>query len=260
MTVRAIVVDDEPLVRRGIVSRLAKFPGVDVVAQCGNGRDALNALRAHRPELLFLDVQMPGLDGFDVVASLGEGECPHVIFVTAHDTHAVRAFAVHALDYLLKPIDDVRFAEAVRRAIEAIARDREGDVGRRVAAVVGEMLNIPGDRAPRALANCFVVRSRGKVSFVRHADVDWIEADGDYVRLHGGAQTWLVRETMAAVDRRLRGRRFLRIHRSVIVNVDRIRELRSLDNGDYRVFLNDATELRMSRTHRDAVTLLTRGA
>lgn len=257
MTIHAIVVDDEPLGRRGVLSRLAKFPDVEVVAQCANGRQAIEALRRHQPDLLFLDVQMPGLDGFDVVASLGESECPYVIFVTAHDRHAVRAFEVQALDYLLKPIDDARFDATLRRATEAIARKRESDIGRRVAAVVGEMLAHPSGQPPRALANCFVVRSKGKASFIRHADIDWIEAEGDYVRLHAGPQSWLVRDTMASVGRQLGGRRFVRIHRSAIVNVDRIRELESFENGDYRVRLKDATELRLSRTYRGAVSRLT---
>jgi two-component system, LytTR family, response regulator len=258
MALRAIVVDDEPLGRRGVVSRLQKTEGVEVVAQCGTGRQAIEAVRRFHPDLLFLDVQMPGLDGFDVIAALPEEERPHIVFVTAHDRHAVRAFQVHALDYLVKPIEDERFEEALRRAIQAIQRERDGDLGRRVAAVVEEIAGARPGRAPRGLANCYPVRSKGKVTFVRHADIDWIEADGDYVRLHAGAKSWMLRETMSAVERRLGPRRFLRIHRSTIVNVDRIRELRSFENGDYAVLLHDATELRLSRTYRDAVERLAR--
>jgi len=258
MTLRAVVVDDEPLGRRGVVSRLEKAGGVEVVAQCANGRQAIEAVRRHRPDLLFLDVQMPGLDGFGVVAALEENERPHIVFVTAYDRHAVRAFEVHALDYLLKPIEDERFEEALRRAVRSIEREREGDIGRRVSAVVAEMRGAPPERKPHALANCFVVRDRGKVVFVRHAEIDWIEAAGDYVRLHAGPRSWLVRETMAAVERRLGPRRFLRIHRSTIVNVDRIREMRAFDNGDGAVTLQEGTELRLSRTYRDAFGRRTR--
>jgi len=253
-SLRAVVVDDEPLGRRGVVSRLEKSDAVEVVAQCGSGRQAIEAVRRLRPDLLFLDVQMPGLDGFDVVAELAESERPHVVFVTAYDRHAVRAFQVHALDYLLKPIDDERFEETLRRAIRAIDRERESDLGRRVSAVVTEMRGERPERSPRALANCYAVREKGKVVFVRHADIDWIEAAGDYVRLHAGPRAWLVRETLGAVERRLGSRRFLRIHRSTIVNVDRVRELRSFDNGDGAVLLNDSPELRLSRTYRDALT------
>ncbi len=256
MPLRAIVVDDEPLGRLGIVSRLEKSEAVEVVAECGSARQAIEAVRRFRPDLLFLDVQMPGLDGFAVVGAIPEEERPHIVFVTAHDRHAVRAFQVHALDYLVKPIDDERFEEALRRAIRAIERERESDVGRRVAAVVEEMGGTRSQRPPRALSNCYAVRSKGKVTFVRHADIDWVEADGDYVRLHAGPRSWMLRETMASVERRLGQRRFLRIHRSTIVNVDRIRELRSFENGDYAVLLHDATELRLSRTYREAVARL----
>jgi two-component system LytT family response regulator len=258
MALRAIVVDDEPLGRRGIVSRLQKSGMVEVVAQCANGRQAIEAVRRLKPDLLFLDVQMPGLDGFAVVAALPEQGRPHVVFVTAYDRHAVRAFRVQALDYLVKPIDDQRFEETLARAIRTIEKERESDIGRRVAAVVGQMQGGLPERPSRPLSNCYVVREKGKLVFVRHADIDWVGAEGDYVRLHAGERSWLVRETMSSVEKRLGERRFLRIHRSTIVNVDRIREMRSLDNGDGCVRLADATELRLSRTYRDALTRRTR--
>jgi two-component system LytT family response regulator len=253
MTYRAIVVDDEALGRRGIVSRLGRWPAVQVVAQCRNGREAVDAVRELRPDLLFLDVQMPGSDGFDVVASLPEQARPHVIFVTACDRHALRAFEVHALDYLLKPIDDERFDETLGRAIETLERERDSDLGRRVAAVVGELRAQPPRKRAAAFSDCEIVRDRGKVTFLRHSEIDWIEAAGDYLRLHAGGRSWLVRGTMSSAERRLAGRRFLRIHRSTMVNTDRIRELRALDNGDSVVLLRDGSELRLSRTYRDAI-------
>jgi two-component system LytT family response regulator len=235
----AIVVDDEPLGRRGIVSRLARSDRVRVVAECADGREAVEAVRRFKPDILFLDVQMPGLDGFGVVDALAPEARPHVVFVTAHDRHAVEAFRVRALDYLVKPIDDVRFAEALGRAIEAAA-----------ARPAAPPRDAPGRRF-------FRVRTKGRVALLPHAEVDWIGAEGDYLCLHAGGREFLVRETMAAAERRLDGG-FLRIHRSAIVNVDRVRELASCENGDFRVRLADGTELRLSRTRREAVQRLTR--
>lgn len=260
MALRAVVVDDEPLGRRGIVSRLSQSDSVQVVAECSNGREAIEAVRRLRPDLLFLDVKMPGIDGFGVLRALAPEECPYVIFVTAHDRHALRAFEVHALDYLVKPIDDQRFEEALRRAVETIRRDRDGDLGRRVRAAVGEVTKESADAAAQVLADRFPVRDRGKVIFVRHTEIDWIGAEGDYVRLHAGAKTWLVRETLTSVERRLTPHRFLRIHRSTVVNADRILEVRLLDSGDATVLLKGGTELRMSRGYRDTVERMTGGA
>ncbi|MDQ2869436.1 MAG: LytTR family DNA-binding domain-containing protein [Acidobacteriota bacterium] len=260
MTLRAVVADDEALGRRGIVSRLAKADAVDVVAQCSNGREAIEAVRELKPDLLFLDVQMPGIDGFEVVRGLPADGRPHVIFVTAWDKHAVRAFQVEALDYLVKPIDDERFAEALERARQAIAQRRDSEIGRRVVAAVRES-GSPSEekRVPSgALPGCFVVRDRGRVSFVRHADVDWIEGAGDYVRLHAADREWLLRDTLGAVEKRLDPRKFLRIHRSTIVRLDRIRELRPFENGDASVHLIDGRELRASRSYRGALARLIR--
>lgn len=235
----AIVADDEPLGRRGIVSRLAKSDRVRVVAECADGREAVAAVRRWKPEILFLDVRMPGLDGFGVVEALPAGKRPHVVFVTAYDRHAVEAFRVRALDYLVKPIDDARFAEALGRAVEASADPARGSAA-----------------APEAPERCFRIRNRGRLTFLRHAEVDWIEAEGDYLCLHAGGRELLVRETMAEAERRLGGR-FLRIHRSAIVNADRVRELVSRENGDFRVFLENGKELRLSRTRRAAIARLT---
>lgn len=257
MAHRAVVVDDEALGRRGVVSRLEKSGRVEIVAECANGRDAIRAIRRHRPDLAFLDVQMPGLSGLEVVEALAEGERPHIVFVTAFDRYAIRAFELHALDYLLKPIDDDRFAETLTRALRTIEREREGDLGRRVASVVGEMLSRETGKRTPPPTDRYVVRAGGKMVFVRHAEIDRVEAEGDYVRVHAGPKSWLVRETLAAAEKALGSRRFLRIHRSSIVNIDRITELASLENGDYAVRLRDGTELRLSRTYREALDRLT---
>lgn len=262
MSLSAVVADDEALGRRGIIARLARVQEFEVVAECRSGRETIDAVRRHRPDLLFLDVQMPGIDGFQVMDALTEAERPYVIFVTAYDRHAVRAFEVQALDYIVKPIDDERFGEALRRASEAIMRKRESELGRRVASVVaaaGDVSNASDRREAREgpLGASFAVRDRGRVTFVRHAEVDWIESAGDYVRLHSGQNSWLMRETLSSVARRLPEKKFLRIHRRAIVHVDRIRELRAFDSGDYAVFLRDGTELRLSRTFQGAVARLT---
>ncbi len=257
MPLSAVVVDDEPLGRRGIVLRLQRSNAVEVVGECASGREAIEAVRRLRPDLLFLDVQMPGQDGFEVLEALTEEEQPHVVFVTAHDRHAVRAFRVHALDFVLKPIDDDQFEDTLRRAVRQVERDRESDLGRRVADAVAELRGGAEAPARRPAASTWPVRSRGKVTFVRLSDIDWVEAEGDYVRIHAGGRSHLVRETMASAERRLPGRRFVRIHRSTIVNAERVRELDSLENGDWTVRLHSGDTLRLSRTRREAIDRLT---
>ena len=237
----AVVADDEPLGRRGIVARLARSDRVRVVAECADGRETVEAVTRLSPDILFLDVRMPDLDGFGVVAALPKETRPHIVFVTAHDRHAVEAFRVRAVDYLVKPVDDERFAEALERAVEAAGRASGGPT-----PAASSVYSAPA----------FPVRARGRVTRVPHAEVDWIEAQGDYACLHAGARDFLVRETMASLERQLEDR-FLRIHRSAIVNVERVRELRSCENGDFRVILKGGAELRLSRTHREAVARLT---
>jgi two-component system LytT family response regulator len=231
----AVVADDEPLGRRGITARLARSPRVRVVAECGDGRTAVASVMRLAPDILFLDVRMPDLDGFEVVDALPKTKRPQIVFVTAYDSHAVEAFRVRALDYLVKPIDDERFAEALARAVEAADRPAR-----------------PAQPPPTA----FPVRARGRVTLVPSDEIDWIEAQGDYACLHAGGREHLLRETMSALESRLDGR-FLRIHRSAIVNTRRVRELRSLENGDFRVTLEGGAELRLSRTHREAAARLT---
>jgi two-component system LytT family response regulator len=239
MILRALVVDDEPLGRRGVTSRLARRPDVEIVAECASGRAAVDAVRKHAPDLLFLDVQMPGMDGFAVLESLPERERPYTIFVTAHETHAVKAFEVDALDYLLKPIDDARFDEAVSRASRAIGRSKQSQS----ATAGGGRLSI---------------RCGSRVVFLHPAEVEWISSEGDYVRVHAGPGSWLVRATITSFATALRERGFLRIHRSAIVNADHIREVLPLDNGDCSLTLRSGGKLRMSRTYRDALSQLIR--
>jgi two-component system LytT family response regulator len=243
--IRALIVDDEPLARRGIRVRLERASDVEIVGECANGPEAVAAIRDRSPDLVFLDVQMPGLDGFGVVEQVGVDRMPPVVFVTAYDAHALKAFDVHALDYLLKPIDDDRFDVAVdrarRRVYERAATGR-ATAGRQLTAALAEL------RDRRIL-----IKDRGRVVIVNEADVDWIEAEGDYVRVHTGGRGHLLRETMSAMADRLDPTRFARIHRSTIVNVSRIRELRPHPNREYTVVLRDGTQLKLSRGYRDAL-------
>jgi two-component system LytT family response regulator len=239
--IRALVVDDEPLARRGVRVRLERAGGVEVVGECASGSEAVTAIGELSPDLVFLDVQMPGLDGFGVVEEIGAERMPPVVFVTAYDAHALKAFDVHALDYLLKPIDDERFDLAVERARRRITE--RAAMGRQLAAVLAEV------RDRRIL-----IKDRGRVVIVNEADVDWVEAEGDYVRVHTGGRGHLLRETMSAMAERLDPARFARIHRSTIVNVSRIRELKPHPNREYTVVLRDGTQLKLSRGYRDALT------
>lgn len=250
---RVVIVDDEELARRGIRARLQRSRDVEIVAECGNGREAIAAIRSTSPDLAFLDIQMPGKTGFDVIEAIGYESFPHVIFVTAHDQYAIRAFEVSALDYLLKPIDDERFDIALRRARESLARRHDSDLARRLAAVVGEMAAGGNNKPATPRSDRMVIRSGGRVLFVKTSEVDWIEAAGDYVTLHVEKKSLLMRETITELEKKLAPDGFARIHRSTIVNLERIVEMRALDNGEYRVLLRDATELKLSRNYRDAL-------
>jgi two-component system LytT family response regulator len=259
--IRAIIVDDEPLARRGIRARLERAGGYNVVAECGSGREAVDAIRQHSPNVVFLDVQMPGVDGFGVIEQIGADRMPVVIFVTAYDTHALRAFDAHAFDYLLKPIDDERFAVTLDRARRRVVEREESEVARRLAALMHDLrpaLDAAEATQRRADApessatpNRIAIRDRDRVLFVDVADIDWVGADGDYVRIHANGKSHLVRDTMAAMQQRLDPATFVRIHRSSIVNVSRIKELRPYSSREYAVILRDGTRLRLSRRYRD---------
>jgi two-component system, LytTR family, response regulator len=257
VTLRVIIVDDEELARRGIRTRLGRSRDVEIVGECSNGRQAIDAIRHSTPDLVFLDVQMPGKSGFDVIEAIGSKQFPYVIFVTAHDRYAIRAFEVNALDYLLKPIDDERFDLAFQRARDSLARDRDRDLGRRLASVLTE---IGAQDGPERKMDRIVVRSAGRVVFVKTSDIDWIEAAGDYVTLHVGKKSWLLRATISEMETSLQAKGFTRIHRSAIVNTERITEMRALDNGDYRVLLRDGAELKLSRNYRERLQHLVGGS
>ncbi|HKA87894.1 MAG TPA: LytTR family DNA-binding domain-containing protein [Haliangiales bacterium] len=235
MTIRAFIVDDEPLARRRLRELCAREPDVEVVGEAGDGAAAVAAIRATRPDLLFLDVHIPELDGFGVLARL-PGAVPAIVFVTAYDEYALRAFEVAALDYLLKPFDGARFQAMLRRARAALGSD-EGRA--RLEAILGAL------GRPRLLA----VKDDGRVQLVRADEIDWIEAADNYVCVHAGRDTHILRATLTAVEGRLDPSRFARIHRSTVVALDRIRELRPATRNEVVAVLRDGTRLPVSRTY-----------
>lgn len=246
---RAIIVDDEPLARDCIRIALEAATDVELVAECPDGASAVTAIRAHDPDLLFLDVQMPGMSGFDVLEEVGPGAVPAVIFVTAYDEHAIRAFDVHAMDYVLKPFDDARFHEALDHARAQLDTERRGALARRLEALLADRAG--GGEGGDGYATRLMVRLRDRIHFVPVADVDWFEGAGNHVRLHVGQQSHLIRTTLSGLLERLDPRRFVRIHRSTIVNLDRIKEVQPWVSGDYVAILRDGTQLKVSRGCRD---------
>jgi two-component system LytT family response regulator len=244
---RVLLVDDEPLVRQGIRDFLEAEPDVSIVGECGNGVDALEAVARDPVDLVFLDVQMPELDGLGVAAELAEQNGPAVVFVTAYSEHAVRAFEVNAVDYVLKPFDRERFSAALARVRARRSEGEQEELSRRLRAVLAELQRAQG--YPQRL----LVRSEGRIRLVPVGDIDWIEAADNYARLHVGPERHLIRETMGSLEARLDPARFARVHRSAIVNLARIRELQPTFNGEYAVFLHSGVKLTLSRGYRDAL-------
>ena len=224
--------DDEPLARRNLTVLLRRDPEVAMVDECGSGAEAIVEIRRGRPDLVFLDVQMPECDGFDVLELLGGDQPPVIVFVTAHDDYALRAFDAGALDYLLKPFTDARFQRALERAKQRLVQHREG--------------------RPRP-AEPLIIKSAGQIVFVNVEEIDWIEAANYYTCLHVGSDTHVLRRSLAVLEQELRSGPFCRIHRSTIVNVNRIRALELMDDGEYAVVLKAGTRLRLSRRFRKSL-------
>lgn len=250
--IRALIVDDEPLAREGIRQLLASHDDVEIVGEANDGVHAVELIvrrtpyaEAKKPDLVFLDIQMPELDGFGVVKEIGADKMPEVIFVTAFDEFALRAFEVHALDYLLKPIDPERFAEAVNRAKSHIAMCDSTAMSEKLVQL------LKGIPASRQYLQRLAVKSTGKVSFVNASDIDWIEANGDYVWIHSQGKKNLLREKISELSGKLDPNHFARIHRSTIVNINRINNLEPMFYGDYAVHLHSGAKLTLSRSHRD---------
>lgn len=252
---RVLIADDEPLSRDCVRLALAAQPGVEVVAECGDGLETAEAIPRVGPDLVFLDVKMPGLDAFGVIERIGLARMPPVVFVTAYDEHAVRAFALHALDYVLKPFDDARLAESLAHAREQIALRSEGELARRLAALMRDLApdgpDAPPAPAPQAYARRILVRRDAASCFVAVDDVDWFAAERNYVRVHHGSASDVIRTTLHDLAARLDPARFVRIHRSTIVNLARVREVRPWFGGDCIAVLADGRELRVSRGYRE---------
>jgi two-component system LytT family response regulator len=240
---RVLVVDDEPLARQALRAMLTGDPEVTVVGEC-SGVDGAAVVERTRPDLLFLDIQMPEVDGFDVLEQIGIDEAPTVVFVTAHSEHALRAFEVHALDYLLKPVSDERLAHALARAKEQAWLRRQGGPAR---SAIGAMLRERSRQTRRIL-----VRDRGRTRVIDVDAIDRVEAADYYAMIHAGGEAHLLRETMNELEERLDPARFFRAHRSAIVNVERIREIRALERGDRMLVLADGSEVRLARARREA--------
>ncbi|HEY3136341.1 MAG TPA: LytTR family DNA-binding domain-containing protein [Blastocatellia bacterium] len=242
--IRTVIVDDEPLARRRIRRMLARDAEIEIVSDCSNGKEAIAAIKTLKPDLLFLDIQMPEIDGFDVLESLDPSRLPLVIFVTAYDQYALRAFEVSAVDYLVKPFDRVRFEKALDRAKLRMAGERGSDLSRQTLALLEE-LKARSNHVERLL-----IKAGGRAFFLKTDEIDWIEAEGKYVRLHVGKESYLLREAIGSMETQLNPKKFPRIHRSSIVNIDRVRELQPWFHNEYRVILNDGTELMLSRSCR----------
>jgi two-component system LytT family response regulator len=246
MTVRVIVADDEPIGRHRLVRLLQAEPDTEVVAACADGEEAVEAIREHAPDIVLLDIQMPHLDGFEVVAALGDAQQPVVIFVTAHDQYALRAFEVHAFDYLLKPVDPDRLREAIARAVSGAGGAQPSPTWR-ILGLLEELNERERARGRERL----VVRTPERAFFLRTETIDYIEAAGKFVHLHVGRTVHALRESMGELEQVLDPGRFLRISRSVIVNLDRIQEIQPWFQGDYVLILSDATKLTSTRGYRD---------
>jgi two-component system LytT family response regulator len=244
--IRALIVDDEPLARSHLKSLLRDRGDVDVIGECGDGRSAIDQIRRLKPDLVLLDIQMPELDGLEVIREVGPNEMPAVVFVTAYDEHALAAFEVHAFDYILKPVSRQRFSQSIDRVLGLIRAETPAS-DRPLAALIEAMRN------ERSALDRIAVKADGRVLFIRVGEIDWIEADDDLVRIHAGKAVHAHRSTLTHLEDRLPASKFLRVHRSTLVNVDRIREIQPWFQGDWVLILNDGTRLHSGKSYRSKV-------
>jgi len=242
--VRALIVDDELLARKFIRRMLKHEPDWELVGEASNGREAVEMIRALGPDIVFLDVQMPEMDGFGVLEAVGVGQLPDIVFTTAYESYAIRAFELHALDYLLKPFDQQRFRDAIKHARERL-HSRQQEEGRLQIGALLERIN------SKAYLDRLIIKADGRITFLHTREIDWIEADDKYVHLHTGKGARMVRQTLTAMESQLDPAKFVRIHRSTMVNVERIKELQPLFNGEYSLLMEDKTKLTLSRTYKD---------
>ena len=261
--IRTIIVDDESLARRGLSIRLEKFDEIEVIQECKNGREALTAIDEHSPDLIFLDIQMPGIDGFEVVKNMQADSMPLVVFVTAFDQYAVDAFDIHAVDYVLKPVEDERLATAIERVRHHLKKSDSDSHKKRLMdlitnitgqspAQIDEMIvngNLPNEKYPEKIA----IKDRGETTLVPSKEIAWVEAAGDYMCIHANDEVHVLRSTMKDLESKLNPQNFQRIHRSTIVNVEKIEKVCSHINGEYYLVLHGGSRLKMSRSYRDKI-------
>lgn len=265
-SIKTLIVDDEPLARSGLRLRLEKFNDVEVVAECQNGLDAVSMISQHRPDLVFLDIQMPGLNGFQVINKLKELKqpIPMIIFVTAYDSYAIKAFDVHALDYLLKPADDKRLSAAIIKVREYFETQNQDEQSRKLVNLVAELTGDDCEEILRKLASgeavetnpypdVLAIKDGSEVTRVNVADIQWIDAAGDYMCVHALDGMHIMRKTMKELEQELNPQLFVRVHRSAIANIRYVKKLVSHISGEYHLILNNDTELKVSRSHRDKV-------
>lgn len=246
MKIQVLIVDDEPLARERIRDLLKHEPNIEIAGESKNGLEAVSAIQKQKLDLVFLDVQMPELDGFGVIETIGVEKMPYIIFVTAYDQYALRAFEVHALDYLLKPFDHERFQNTLKRAIEHVEIiKRDNDFTGRLKELIHEV------QLEQHYLQRIIIKSRGRIFLLNTDEIDWIEAAGNYVVLHVGSEEHLLRATMYGIEERLDPERFIRIHRSKIVNIERIKEIQNWFQSEYLIILKDGTQLTLSRTYRE---------
>lgn len=270
--IRTVVVDDEPLARRGLVVRLAQFEHIEVIAECANGRDALEVILQQKPDLVFLDIQMPGLNGFDVLRKVSQQSehMPLVVFVTAYDQYAIRAFEVRALDYLLKPVDEDRLAQALERIDKELAEQKDKAQQTKLVDLVAEITGEDCDEILQRLADGqaittdsypehIAIKESGEITRVAINAIEWVDAAGDYMCIHASNETHILRRTMKELEKELNPKNFQRIHRSAIVNLNQVEKLCSRQNGEYHLVLHNGEELKVSRSYKDKIKQLILG-
>jgi two-component system LytT family response regulator len=254
--IRTLIIDDEPIARRGIRQQLRLEADVEIIGECANGREAVAAIKKQSPDLLFLDVQMPLLDGFGVVDAIGVDNLPAVVFVTAYDEHAIRAFEVNALDYLLKPIDRDRFQKTLRRVRRQIDGARSEPLEKKLASLLQHLEDSKTEHQRAKHSSRIAVKESGRVFFLSVDEIDWIGAQGNYIQIHTARVAHLLRETMNGIESKLDPEKFIRIRRSTIVSIQRIKELHPLFNGEYAIILRNGTQLTSSRRYRHNLDVL----
>ena len=256
MKIKTIIADDEPLAREKIRNLLEEDPDIELIGECADGIETVTAIRNQQPDLVFLDVQMPELDGFGVLKALRDSNMPTLIFVTAYDQYALRAFEVHALDYLLKPFDRERFQKALQRAKEHIRKEKSGEVNEKLLTLLEDLKSEKSNNHERKYLDRLVIKAGGRVTFLKTEEIDCIEAAGNYIRLCIGKDSHLLRDTMNNIQTKLDPEKFLRIHRSTILKIDRIKELQPWYHGEYVVTLENGKQLTSSRSYRHKLSKL----